>query len=343
MTRAISPRHANAIASVLPAQALRQHARRPAGGKADETGVRRLVYVLAASHSGSTLLTMLLGAHPDLCTVGELKATIPGDVAEYPCSCGERINLCPFWARVRAGMARRGLDFDFAQPYVDLQSIDSAYVRQVLRPLHRGWLLEHVRDAALWLSPTARAQYALIRHRTAALVDTVCEISGQNIIVDSSKYGLRLKYLLRNPALDVQIVRVIRYGRAVAATYYIDERRLPMAQAALEWRRSNEEAEQLLTSVDPARSIEVRYEQLCHDPAGGLARLFEFIRVDPARGTLDYRAREHHVIGNWMRTQKTSAIVLDERWRQQLTAVDLGEFERVAGRMNRRYGYEQKP
>ena len=38
------------------------------------TEVTKLAYILAASHSGSTLLAMLLGAHRETCTVGELKA-----------------------------------------------------------------------------------------------------------------------------------------------------------------------------------------------------------------------------------------------------------------------------
>jgi hypothetical protein len=300
-----------------------------------------LVYVLAASHSGSTLLTMLLSAHPDLCSVGELKAAVPGDVDEYSCSCGERIRRCGFWARVCAGMLRRGFDFDLAGPHVDLQSIGSAYVHRLLQPLHRGRLLERARDAVLWLSPAWRAGYAVVQRRTAALVDTICEVSGPNIIVDSSKYALRLKYLLRNPALDVQIVRLVRDGRAVAATYHVDEKRLPMGPAAREWRRSNEEAEELLVGVERFRWTEVRYEDLCDDPAGVLAGLFAFIGVDPARGTLDFRGREHHIIGNWMRSQKTTEIHLDERWRTELTPADLCAFDAVAGRLNRRYGYQE--
>ena len=193
-------------------------------------------------------------------------------------------------------------------------------MRRLLKPLHRGALLEHARDALLWLCPAWRTEYTVIQHRTAALVNTICEISGQNIIVDSSKYGLRLKYLLRNPALDVQIVRLIRDGRAVAATYHVDEQRLSMAAAAHEWRRSNEEAEQLLAGVAPARWTEVRYERLCDDPTGVLTPLFDFIDVDPARATLDFRAGAHHVIGNWMRTQTTAEIRLDERWRRPVDA-----------------------
>jgi hypothetical protein len=41
--------------------------------------MRRLAYILAASHSGSTLLSMLLGSHPQIATVGEMKPA-PGAI-----------------------------------------------------------------------------------------------------------------------------------------------------------------------------------------------------------------------------------------------------------------------
>ena len=211
--------------------------RAPVGTEGRQPGVKRLVYILAASHSGSTLLTMLLAAHPDICTVGELKAVIPGDAGQYRCSCGRRIVECPFWARVREGMARRGLDFHVTRAYADIKAMRSRYTFRLLRPLHRGPRLERLRDAALWLSTTWRRECPIIQRRSAALVDTVCETTGTNIVVDSSKYGLRLKYLLRNPAIDVRIIRLIRDGRAVAATYHVDEGRLPMPAAAREWHR----------------------------------------------------------------------------------------------------------
>jgi len=51
----------------------------------------RLAYILAASHSGSTLLSMLLGSHPQIATIGEMKLS-PGGIRGlncYHCSCGE--------------------------------------------------------------------------------------------------------------------------------------------------------------------------------------------------------------------------------------------------------------
>ena len=236
-------------------------------------------------------------------------------------------------------MAHRGFEFDISNARTDIRGVESAYARRLLRPLHHGPLMERVRDAALWLSPNWRAARPIIQQRNAGLIDTVCEVSGQTIIVDSSKDALRLKYLLRNPALDVQIVWLIRDGRGVALTYYLDEKRLAMRPAAWEWRRSIEEAQELLAHVDRQSWTAARYEELCADPAGTLARLFNFIGVDPAAATLDFRARQHHIVGNWMRLQKSSEIQLDERWKTLLTAHDLRDFDAVAGRMNRRFGY----
>jgi hypothetical protein len=47
------------------------------------------------------------------------------------------------------------------------------------------------------------------------------------VLVDSSKVGIRLKYLLRIPEIDIRVIRVIRDGRAVALTY-TDRPVLPM-------------------------------------------------------------------------------------------------------------------
>lgn len=321
----------------------------------------RMGYVLAASHSGSTLLAMLLGAHADICTNGELKFTNLGDIAKYRCSCGEPIRTCPFWLSVRDAMSCRGYEFSLENAGTDYRSVHGWFAGRVLRPLHNGPFLEHVRDTALRLSGHWRRAYPEIQSRNAALVRSLLEVSGKSVVVDSSKVALRLKYLLRNPELDVRVVRTIRDGRAVVLTYVdpfnfadaTDPNRrgggtgqtyrphaMSVEGAAYLWRRSNEEAEAALAQVSPERVIRVRYEALCADPMAVLGRVFNFLGVDPARGTLDFRSVGQHVIGNGMRHDTTSEIRLDERWKSVLTDKDLKTFDRVAGVWNRRFGYQ---
>lgn len=320
----------------------------------------RIAYILAASHSGSTLLAMLLGAHPEVCTVGELKAASLDDVERYRCSCAEEIRRCRFWNGVSEDMARRGFAFDVTRAGTDIRSVASPYARRLLRPLHRGPFLEWLRDLALALDPSWRAALGRAQQINAVLARCLLERTGKTVLVDSSKAGVRLKYLLRNAALDVQVIRLVRDGRGVALTYTDparfadaqdpslrgggaggtrDAERLTMAAAAREWRRSNEEAEEIVRQLPPTRVTEVRYEDLCSFPRETLRRLAAFLRVDPERVTLAFREAEQHVLGNGMRLDSTSEIRFDERWRSVLARTELDVFDFVAGEANQRLGY----
>ena len=71
---------------------------------------------------------MLLGSHPDVCTVGELKATSLGDPDTYRCSCGELIRACGFWRDVAARMAERGRPFDVLHAKTHINAGATPYV-----------------------------------------------------------------------------------------------------------------------------------------------------------------------------------------------------------------------
>jgi hypothetical protein len=321
-----------------------------------------LVYLLAASHSGSTLLAMLLGAHPELCTVGELKLTSLGDVRRYRCGCGELITACPFWSAVVTRLRAEGVPFELGTSATDFASGASRAARRLLSPLHRSAPLELVRDAALALTPGWRSHLAQRQINNAALAAAVLDLTSRRAIVDSSKIGVRLKFLLRNPRLDVKVVRLTRDGRAVSLTYmdpfgfadakrpelrgggqgdHRDAERLPMDRAAREWRRANEEAEAICRTLEPSRFVTVRYEDLCADPDATLARTFRFIGVEPlTRARMLATPQQRHVVGNGMRLDWDGAVKLDERWRGALDATALAVFDRVAGALNRRLGYE---
>jgi hypothetical protein len=321
----------------------------------------KLAYLLAASHSGSTLLAMLLGAQPGACTVGELKATDFGDVDSYRCSCHENIRDCAFWQEISRAMERRGIkDFDITRAGTSIFEARSPYVRRLLAPLYRGAALERIRDIGLALSSEWRKLRSDSKYRNLALIESLLEVSGAGVVIDSSKLALRLKYLLPIPDLDIRVIHVIRDGRAVSLTYtdewnFADssdpemrgggsgQRRPPprhsMAEAANEWKRSNEATAALVATLPRSHWTVVRYEDLCAEPAATLKRLAVFLDLDPQQTRLDFRAVAQHVIGNGMRMDSTSEIRLDERWKTHLSESDLQAFDEVAGDLNRSYGY----
>jgi hypothetical protein len=125
-----------------------------------DTPVKRrdLVYILAPSYTGSTLLTFLLAQHKDIATIGELKATARGDLNTYRCSCGLLQRECGFWKKVAAAMRQNGASFtldDFGTHF----RADSFLCDRLLRAVLHGRFFEAIRSLAIRLLPGCRGSY----------------------------------------------------------------------------------------------------------------------------------------------------------------------------------------
>jgi len=75
----------------------------------------KIVYITGLGHSGSTILDMVLGCHPEMTGLGEIAQLIKATQSELEdkqsryntllCSCGERINNCGFWKAAKQVLA----------------------------------------------------------------------------------------------------------------------------------------------------------------------------------------------------------------------------------------------
>jgi hypothetical protein len=320
----------------------------------------KYAYILAASHSGSTLLAMLLNSHPDVATVGELTSGAHRTLDGYRCSCRELLTECRFWRTITAAMQQHHPAFNLSNFGIQFEVESPRWLARLLRIEHRGRFLEACRDAVLALSPSWRRHFARTAATCEELAGQVLGLSGARVLVDSSKLAHRLKFVRRIAGLDLKVIHLVRDGRAVALTYmdtdnFADssdpslrrggrgpdgppqQRTLHMEHAADEWRRSVRSAEFALACLDRTQWMQVRYEDLCSRPDETLARIIAFLELDPAKIVKPFRAVEHHVVGNGMRMDSGSEIRLDERWKSVLDESDLATFERIAGAMNRRY------
>lgn len=299
-------------------------------------------FILAHSFSGSTLLSFLLGTHPEIATVGEMFIAPSHNTDSYPCSCGEPIERCAFWRRVSATMAARGIPFD-------VRGGDSSLTAASYGPLGsrvvwaepRGPFLEGIRRAALAVLPGVRRELdrriAVNRH----LAEAVLDLQNARVFVDATKRPGRALLLRRDPRLDLRVIHLVRDGRAVARSTLRNLGRT-VEDGARSWAASARRSEDLRRSFPPERWLTVRHEDLCRDARGTLARIFGFLEVSPDFEPGDFRdvqAGDHHIIGNRMRLSRTSGIRLDERWRTELAPDQLRAIERIAGPGLARYGY----
>ena len=298
----------------------------------------RYVYILGAGHSGSTLLAMLLGMHPRICSIGEVKAPALGAASEYRCSCGQPITVCSFWQALARGVESHGLRLDLFGGGTDIRRAPTAYLRLLMKPLQRSTGVERLRTVALGLSPAWRRHRRRVQSLSSALARAACGISGKDVFVDSSKTGVQLIHLLDNPDLDVKVIRLVRDGRGVSLSFRKADG-LSIPDAAYEWRRSNEEAELIVSRLPRDRWFDLRYEALCADVDSTMGALFEFIGVEPTVALTQRENESLHLLGNDNARLNAREVRLDEKWRRTLTPEDLHGFERVAGTVNRRLGY----
>lgn len=301
-----------------------------------------ILYLMGHGFSGSTLLAMLLGCHPELVTTGELgvaeshKETTSAD--RYLCSCRRPLRDCPFWRRVEREMAVRGHPFDAWDAQLDFRVAGGGVADVLLRALLRGRALETARAAGLRVVGPARRQLRVTLDRIAAFADVVTGLAGARVFVDASKRPERPMFMRLHPRLDVRVVHLVRDGRAVACS---SMRNLgwSVERAADSWLADNLRSEAACRRLPAGRWVRVRYEDLCADAGGTLARLHRFAGVTPCDEVPRFREQEQHVIGNRMRLDSLGEIRPDERWRETLLPAQRRTLERRLGALNARYGY----
>lgn len=257
----------------------------------------RVIYIAGAAHSGSTLLDLMLNAHPEIVSVGEvlklnrqLGYRDPERKNYAPCSCSAPSLLqCKFWSAVDAETrATTG------KSLMELDIFDSG----TRGPCHAP---------------------------NVTLFKAIAAVSGKSFIVDSSKMPRRLNALMQCPELDVYPVHLVREPKGQIAS--VMRKHGGFLKNILRYEIVQEQIRRKLKTVP--HSV-VRYEDLVRDPERSLNTILQPLGLSFDRRQLSWAEADKHIVaGNHMRYQTASSLVLDEKWRERLTArqqriVDLG-------------------
>jgi len=309
----------------------------------------KYIYICSAGHSGSTLLDLLLGSHSCVASLGEIHQLTKSLALNTICSCGSPVRSCPLWNAVVHRVGNElGIDI-FSNPY----ALNLGYPRSVTlvdprfqtpwyltrRTLVLGLTYLHHRSPCDWLPP----QPPSVAHgldNNVRIFEAVRATLDLDMIVDSSKSYLKGVSLYRRYPDSVRILLLTRDGRGVYASNL--KRGRSRVQSVRSWRNVYERALPLLQGrVKSAHWQIVRYEDLTVSPAETLRGICKFLGLSFEERMLDFRWKPHHVTdGNDMRLAASAEITRDESWRTTLSPGDLAYFDRKAGWLNRRLGYE---
>lgn len=278
-----------------------------------ERSNRTVVFIAGAGHSGSTLLGLALGSHPAIFYGGEARKSI-------------------FFGNEKKPLRKR--------------------MCKVCGP-----------DCRVWSN--------LERSEEIDLYEALSRRTGRPVVVDSTKSLEWLEEqstLLASRGVKLVLVFLGRDGRAVVNSGVRKYPETSAAEHAAKWVEQMSGTAAFAARF-PGEVVRVRYEAFVTSPAETLTALVEKLdlALDPAM--LDPFSSEQHPLGGNAGTQsllgkaQTSAegplaisgskreyytqhpktFVLDLRWKRELSAEALAEFERVAGELNREYAWNEAP
>jgi hypothetical protein len=280
------------------------------------------VLIAGNGYSGSTLLSLLLTAHPALCSIGELTGPkhMP-DPSIYPCSCGVRLDDCPFWSGVFEDTAAAGQPLSSAHWDLHFTARPSRLDPLWTRSLgHRR--LDAVRDALVRRAPVGR-RLKRVGERNRAALAALRRRSGRPVVVDASKDPRRAPYLRDLSGEQVAVIHLVRDAPGFVASAIGHGRTLDGAVAS--WLRMRAQVKRLAPDFAFTR---LRYEDVVADPLAAVNVVARLAGQAPIEALPAWNRADAHVIGNRMRHRFDGTVRLDDRWKERLTEAQVAEIRR---------------
>jgi UDP-N-acetylglucosamine transferase subunit ALG13 len=304
----------------------------------------RVLFVGGLGRSGSTLLDRMLAQMPDAASVGELVHIWERAVRDNErCGCGDAFSACPFWQKVG---------------HLAFGGWENVDVGEVLRLKAQADRTRFVPALALpWLCAQRRADVAAYTAYYTAIYAAVREVSGCDVVVDSSKHA-SLAFALRwAHEVDLRVLHLVRDARGVAYSWskrvlrpeVVDDEQYMTQYSPTEvsvlWTAQNAAFGILDATGVPV--LRLRYEDVLRDPGTALRRLRRHAGLGERDDALAFLGRggidldvDHTVAGNPMRFQ-TGHIPLraDDEWRTKLPRAHRRVVSALTLPLRLRYGY----
>jgi hypothetical protein len=304
----------------------------------------RIAFVVCPSYHGATLLALLLNNHSQISALGDM---LPLRSVDQICACGRRISECDFWQEITARVN--------AERFTNLRTMLPVTPWPLSRRRTEGGIVHLSKDprvnraagrvAAIVTDVLAPVAWRLRGRPVADFVDAyrtfyqaVLDLHGTSMFIDGNKSWRKVALLAPKlgAVADMKIVHLVRDPRGFAVSSRSHSNTDPR-EATLLWAELHRRMESL-ASIAPYRLL--RYEDICRRPEAELRALLDFLGVEAEDVIAAPKyERKHHIIGNRMLRTFDGNVVLDERWRRELTPDEQRRVLRYAGELAARLGY----
>lgn len=303
----------------------------------------KIIYVAGWGRSGSSILSNVLGQLKGVFSAGEMRYIGErGIKSNRLCGCGSHFNDCEFWGKVF--LEAFGAGWEDLDKYRSLSNVlvGGGSVFYFMVPFGKFRFLGRYREYIGLLGEIYRA---------------IGKVSGNNVIVDTSKLPV-FGYLLRFvPGVDLYTVHLVRDPRAVAFSWqrkkilenvdggiFIDRHNI--VKSGAQWGLMNFLTERLLNVK--GRYLRIRYEDLINSPADQLRPVMDLVGIDaeklPIENHNEIKMGVHHTVSGNPSRFKTGKIKLrlDDEWRYKMDKWRKFIVTAITFPLAFRYGYLKK-
>jgi hypothetical protein len=266
-----------------------------------------ILYIMGAGRCGSTILSIILGAHPEVENVGEIKAW--SRHKGLPRDRELKDENYSFWEKV--------LD-----EYVSVEGavLDFSKLEHICNEMETNTkLLRHLRGKV-----NVGLENAYYKHNRN-LVSSIQKVSGKKIVLDSSKSVCRAYKLLTYQKLNVKVIQLIRDPRGAAWSFMkkdVEQKPKNILRAVFDYIFLNG-ACILIRYLFKEKVIKVKYEDLIDDPVDVIEKIIDFAKLENfnlaslIEENSEFKV-EHLIDGNRIRKHKFIKFSPDEEWKKML-------------------------
>lgn len=290
-----------------------------------------LIYIISPGHSGSTLLDMLLGSHPEIFSSGELinlpnqylngRMQNPSPLNGFLCTCGKGFNECEFWGTIY----KRINEYRNKQLDIDPLRFKISFIRNHSRPyssksikVYRHFYRQIINSNQKFIDNCLHSIYKREKQNNEKLFNEVINLANVSYLIDSSKDYFRLHFLMKSK-IDIKLIVLKRSIFGVASSS--KKLNSDPVLSAIRWIKFYNRLDKLLMfhNISP---INVIYEDLINNTKEELSNIYKKIGLETNENNNDIvlQSSKYHIVsGNGLRYQEEIKIRRSDNWKTILT------------------------
>jgi hypothetical protein len=249
---------------------------------------------LGAGRSGTTLLATILNTNEDVVTLGEMHQFKDYLNGEKACSCGEKLQACPFWKEIQQALPQSTIEgLEYCEKCENHKNIPKLLFTKKPNQVYLG--------------------------TQENIFQNISKQSPKKALLDSSKYIGRYLLLSKSKNLNIRGIYVVRDIRGVINSFNkkVQTPKLPIS-TILYYGLINFFG-QLVCWMD-RKVVKVKYEDFVDNPRMELERINKHVFLgEEKKVTLPEFLEVPHIIGgNRMKSEKKIHISPDFKWKTNI-------------------------